>query len=149
MLRPQLLTSSRQEYQQLQETLSQLQKDNEAAKEEVKEVLQALEELAVNYDHKSQEVEAKTQSIEQLNEEIGLKTVSPPAYGNLTRTWISLVKVSVSCCLRRLWRQQKGTHPPNRSSFCTIRRGLQRSSTCCSGSSVKSAASLEQASSEL
>ncbi|XP_018422284.1 PREDICTED: kinesin heavy chain isoform X2 [Nanorana parkeri] len=71
-----LLASTRRDYEKIQEELTRLQIENDAAKDEVKEVLQALEELAVNYDQKSQEVEDKTKANEQLADELTQKTTS-------------------------------------------------------------------------
>ncbi|XP_078537887.1 kinesin heavy chain [Lissotriton helveticus] len=71
-----LLASTRRDYEKIQEELTRLQIENDAAKDEVKEVLQALEELAVNYDQKSQQVEDKTRASELLVDELTQKTTS-------------------------------------------------------------------------
>lgn len=68
-----LITSTRRDYELLQQEMNRIQEENESAKEEVKEVLQALEELAVNYDQKSQEVESKNREFESLSEELSHK----------------------------------------------------------------------------
>ncbi|GIY70247.1 kinesin heavy chain [Caerostris darwini] len=68
-----LITTTRKDYEALQQEMNRIQQENESAKEEVKEVLQALEELAVNYDQKSQEVENKNREYESLNEELSQK----------------------------------------------------------------------------
>lgn len=72
----QLMASTRRDYEKIQEDLSRLQHENEAAKGEVKEVLQALEELAVNYDQKSHEVEERGKTNQQISEELVQKSVS-------------------------------------------------------------------------
>lgn len=68
-----LLSSTRRDYELLQQEMSRCTQENESAKEEVKEVLQALEELAVNYDQKTHEVEAKNKENETLTEELAQK----------------------------------------------------------------------------
>lgn len=71
-----LITSTRRDYELLQQEMNRITQENESAKEEVKEVLQALEELAVNYDQKSQEVENKNKENESLTEELSSKQSS-------------------------------------------------------------------------
>ena len=71
-----LLTGMRRDYDALQNQISRLEAENDAAKEEAKEVLQALEEMAVNYDEKSKEVEDKGKLNDSLNDELNDKTVS-------------------------------------------------------------------------
>ncbi len=71
----QLITSTRRDFELLQQEMNRITQENESAKEEVKEVLQALEELAVNYDQKSQEVETKNKENEAITEELSSKQV--------------------------------------------------------------------------
>ncbi|XP_071811426.1 kinesin heavy chain-like isoform X2 [Apostichopus japonicus] len=68
-----LLSSINRDYEALQNQMTQIEAENEAAKEEAKEVLQALEEMAVNYDEKSKEIEDKSRMNEQLNDELNEK----------------------------------------------------------------------------
>ena len=74
MEQEELITSGKKDYDVLQQEMSRIQTDNEAAKDEVKEVLQALEELAMNYDQKSQEVDAKNIENETLADELNRKS---------------------------------------------------------------------------
>jgi kinesin family protein 5 len=76
MEQEELITSGKKDYDVLQQEMSRIQTDNEAAKDEVKEVLQALEELAMNYDQKSQEVDAKNIENETLADELNRKSVN-------------------------------------------------------------------------
>uniref|UniRef100_H2ZQE8 Kinesin-like protein n=1 Tax=Ciona savignyi TaxID=51511 RepID=H2ZQE8_CIOSA len=71
-----IITQHRIDYENLQEEMTRLQTDNEAAKEEVQDVLQALEELALNYDMKVQIAEDKKKELNQVSEELTEKTVS-------------------------------------------------------------------------
>ncbi|XP_024083598.1 kinesin heavy chain, partial [Cimex lectularius] len=70
MEQEELITSTRRDYELLQQEMNRITQENECAKEEVKEVLQALEELAVNYDQKSQEADTKSKENESLTEEL-------------------------------------------------------------------------------
>lgn len=70
-----LLSSINRDYEALQNQMTQIEAENDAAKEEAKEVLQALEEMAVNYDEKSKEIEDKNRLNEQLNDELSEKLV--------------------------------------------------------------------------
>lgn len=100
-----LLVSTRGDNEKVQQELSHLQSENDAAKDEVKEVLQALEELAVNYDQKSQEVEEKSQQNQLLVDELSQKVVSGPL-GSKS----SLASEHPPCA--------KGLLLPNRSALC-------------------------------
>nr|XP_026689586.1 kinesin heavy chain isoform X1 [Ciona intestinalis] len=71
-----IITQHRIDYENLQEEMTRLQTDNEAAKEEVQDVLQALEELALNYDRKVQIAEDKHKELNQVSEELSEKTKS-------------------------------------------------------------------------
>uniref|UniRef100_H2ZQE7 Kinesin-like protein n=1 Tax=Ciona savignyi TaxID=51511 RepID=H2ZQE7_CIOSA len=71
-----IITQHRIDYENLQEEMTRLQTDNEAAKEEVQDVLQALEELALNYDMKVQIAEDKKKELNQVSEELTEKTKS-------------------------------------------------------------------------
>lgn len=99
----QLITSTRRDYELLQQEMNRITQENESAKEEVKEVLQALEELAVNYDQKSQEVETKNKENETLNEELSTKQVCGlPDRGVIASYWF---KSANSCIMQILNRR--------------------------------------------
>jgi len=70
-----LISTSRKDYEKLQQEMSRIQAENEAAKDEVKEVLQALEELALNYDQKAGEAETKAREFDNMVEELAQKQV--------------------------------------------------------------------------
>jgi len=75
MEQEELITTSRRDYEKLQQEMARIQAENEAAKDEVKEVLQALEELALNYDQKASEAEGKAREFDTINEELTQKQV--------------------------------------------------------------------------
>ncbi|KAJ8314002.1 hypothetical protein KUTeg_008563 [Tegillarca granosa] len=68
-----MISQKNRDNDNLQQEITRLQADNDAAKDEVKEVLQALEELAINYDQKSQEVDTKVKENETLADELSQK----------------------------------------------------------------------------
>lgn len=71
-----LLAQRRTDQETVQEEVTRLQADNEAAKEEVQDVLQALEELALNYDRKVQIAEDKSKELTLINEELSVNKKS-------------------------------------------------------------------------
>lgn len=80
MEQEELISTSRRDYEKLQQEMARIQAENEAAKDEVKEVLQALEELALNYDQKASEADAKAREFDLINEELQQKQVRTSSY---------------------------------------------------------------------
>lgn len=104
-----LLSSINRDYEALQNQMTQIEAENEAAKEEAKEVLQALEEMAVNYDEKSKEIEDKNRMNEQLNDELSEKMVRILRYtcvsgnpGSFRTLLLSCVSVKKHLVVRKL-----------------------------------------------
>ena len=76
MEQEELISQGRRDNDSLQQEMSRIQNENDAAKEEVNEVLRALEELAMNYDQKSQEVDLKNKENDTLSDELNQKLAS-------------------------------------------------------------------------
>lgn len=90
MEQEELISTSRRDYEKLQQEMARIQAENEAAKDEVKEVLQALEELALNYDQKASEADAKAREFETINEELQQKQVTYELKDQAGRVWCNL-----------------------------------------------------------